>query len=154
MDARRPADTAPPRSGGGYAVGAGTCRRPGERGSTSLELVVLFPVLLLIIFGLIQGALWYHARNVASGAAQEGVRVARAETGSTDAGRARAEGFLTDAGGADVLTDPVVQVSGDAERVRVVVTGRSISVLPGVPGPLVEQSAAGPVERFTSRTRP
>lgn len=128
--------------------------RRDQSGSTSLELVVLFPVLLLVIFGLVQGALWFHARNLAGGAAAEGVRVARAENGTPDAGRQRALTFLADAGGADVLTDHSVQVTGDGQQVRAVVTGRSISVLPGVSGPLVEQSATGPVERFTSRTRP
>ena len=131
-----------------------TARRRNQTGSTSLELVVLFPVLLAVIFGLVQGALWFHARNVAAAAAQEGVRVARVETGTAEAGRARAAGFLADAGGADVLTDPTIDVTTDAQRVRVVVAGRSISVLPGVPGLAVEQSAAGPVERFTTRTGP
>ena len=129
-------------------------RRRSETGSTSLELVVLFPVLLAVIFGLVQGALWFHARNVAAAAAQEGVRVARVETGTVEAGRARAAGFLSDAGGTDVLTDPTIEVTADAQRVRVVVSGRSISVLPGVPGPAVKQSAAGPVERFTTRSGP
>jgi Flp pilus assembly protein TadG len=128
--------------------------RRNQTGSTSLELVVLFPVLLAVIFGLVQGALWFHARNLASAAAQEGVRVVRVETGTVDAGRARAAGFLADAGGADVLTDPTIEIFADAQRVRVVVAGRSISVLPGVPGLAVEQSAAGPVERFTTRTGP
>jgi len=129
-------------------------RRRSDTGSTSLELVVLFPVLLLVVFGLVQGALWFHARNVASAAAVEGVQVARVETGTADAGRQRAANFLADAGGPDVLTGSTIEVTADAERVRVVVSGRSVSVLPGVPGLLVEQSAAGPVERFTTRAGP
>ena len=128
-------------------------RRRRDTGSTSLELVVLFPVLLAVVFGLVQGALWFHARNVASAAAAEGVRAARVETGTVQAGRARATAFLADAG-ADVLTNSRIEVTADGERVHIVVTGRSISVLPGVPGLPVNQSATGPVERFTSRTRP
>ena len=83
----------------------------------------------------------------------KGVRAARVETGTVQAGRARATAFLADAG-ADVLTNSRIEVTADGERVHIVVTGRSISVLPGVPGLPVNQSATGPVERFTSRTRP
>ena len=108
-------------------------RRRADTGSTSLELVVLFPVLLAVVFGLVQGALWFHARNVASAAAAEGVRAARVETGTVQAGRARATAFLAGAG-ADVLTNSRIEVTADGERVHIVVTGRSISVLPGVPG--------------------
>jgi len=107
-----------------------------------------------MVFGLVQGALWYHARNVASAAAQEGVRVGRVDGSTLVAGRARALNFLVDAGGGDVLADSAVRATGDAARITVVVTGRSVSLLPGVGGPRVEQSASGPVERFTSRVTP
>ena len=39
-------------------------------------------------------------------------------------------------------------------EVQVVVTGRSVSVLPGVAGFAVSQSAAGPLERFTTAGAP
>ena len=40
---------------------------------------MLFPVVLLILFGVIQGALYFHGRNVAMAAAEQGVRAARAD---------------------------------------------------------------------------
>lgn len=39
-------------------------------------------------------------------------------------------------------------------EVRVTVTGRSLSVLPGLGGVTVRQSAHAPVERFTTPVRP
>ena len=128
--------------------------RERERGSSSVEVVVLFPVVLLLVFGLVQGALWAHARNVAAAAAQEGVRAARAETTTPDAGRAEATAFLDRAGGQDVLLGARVEVTGTAVEVQVAVTGTAVSLLPGVPGPPVRQSATGPVERFTTAGTP
>ena len=49
-----------------------------EAGSTTLELVVIFPVVLLLIFGIVQTAVWYHARTLAMLAAQDGLRTVAA----------------------------------------------------------------------------
>jgi Flp pilus assembly protein TadG len=115
-----------------------------------LELAVVFPLLLLVIFGGIQAALYYHARTVALSAAQEGVRVASAETGTAEAGAARAREFVADAGGSGVLSHLIVSPARTATTASITVTGRSLSVLPGVPAPGVSQTAERPVERFTS----
>ena len=61
-----------------------------DRGSASLELVVIFPVLLLIIFGAMQGALYYFACSAALASAQEGARAAADEQGSTGDGQSAA----------------------------------------------------------------
>jgi Flp pilus assembly protein TadG len=139
-----------PGSPGGRPAAPGR----GDRGSASLEIVVLFPAVLALVFGLLQGALWLHARALAGAAAQEGVRAARAETGTPETGRAQAADLIADAGGGDVLLGAQVQVTADAARVQVVVTGTSVSLLPGIAGLRVEQSAAGPVERFTPAGAP
>jgi Flp pilus assembly protein TadG len=121
-----------------------------ERGSVSLELVVAFPLVLLVICAGLQAALYFHARNVALSAAQQGVKVARAENGSAGAGGARAREFVADAGGADVLGQLSVSPSRTAIEARITVSGRSLSVLPGMPGLRVSQTAEAPVERFTT----
>jgi Flp pilus assembly protein TadG len=51
-----------------------------------VELALVLPVLLAILIGVVQFALVYHAKDVASTAAQEGARLAAAE------GRTPAEG--------------------------------------------------------------
>lgn len=129
-------------------------RTARDRGSVSLELAIVFPALLLIVTALIQYALWFHARSLALAAAQQGVSVARAYHSTPAAGRGSALAFIADHG-ADTLLNPDVTTSSPATgQVRVVVTGRSVSVLPGVAGLAVSQSAAGPLERFTTAGAP
>ena len=123
-------------------------RLSGERGAASVELAVTFPVVLLLVMTLIQAALWFYARSVALGAAQEGAREGRVQPASTARAQSAAEGFL-DQTAADLLTDRDVSVTGSATMVAVTVTGTSISLFPGLSGWSVTQTAVGPVERPT-----
>ena len=125
---------------------------PADRGAATLELVVLFPVLLLLIFGVIQGALFFHGRNVALAAAEQGVRAGRVDGQGDPAAIAAQEArqFLADTGELDNLTGLVITPTVTGEQVRVTVTARTVSLLPGVPGPQVRQSAAGSLEVFTT----
>jgi Flp pilus assembly protein TadG len=133
-------------------------RRPGsstergirdDRGSVSVELVIILPALFAVMFLGMQAALYFHARTVAIAAAQEGARAAGAEQGRTSDGIRAAHAFLVDAGGSDVL--PGASVSGDrtATVATVLVVGKSLSVIPGWT-PVVRQSASVPVERLTT----
>src|SRR3546814_17206650 len=79
-------------------------RSRDERGSVTIQMVFLMPALFLLMFLGLQGALYYHAKQVALAAAQEGAREAGSETGTRDAGVATANTFLQDAGGSDVMT--------------------------------------------------
>ena len=124
-------------------------RRTGPRsqdGLATVEFVVVFPVLFFCIMAVVQFGLWAHASHVATAAAQEGARAARAEDGSADAGQARALALVSAAGGS-VLVGPVASASRGADDVRVEVRGHAASVLPGVSLP-VRAVAAGPVERY------
>jgi Flp pilus assembly protein TadG len=129
-------------------------RRPDERGSATLEIAVLFPAVLFATFALIQGALYYHARDVALAAATDGLTAARARTGSGEEGRQVASSFLERAGGRDVLLGSSVTAVRTATTATVTVTGRTLSLVPGLPGWSVSQSASGPVERFTRGGEP
>ena len=129
-------------------------RTTADRGSVSLELAIVFPALLLIVTALIQYALWFHARSLALAAAQQGVSVARAYHSTPAAGRGSALAFIADHGADTLLNPDVTTASPATEQVQVVVTGRSVSVLPGVTGIAVSQSAAGPLERFTTAGAP
>jgi Flp pilus assembly protein TadG len=108
-----------------------------ERGSTSVQMVILMPVLFSVMFLGLQAALFYHARTVAIAAAQEGARAAGAETGSAAAG------------GSDVLENSLVFGSRSATEATVTVRGAALSVIPGW-SPIVQQSATVPVERITT----
>lgn len=109
----------------------------------------MFPLLLTLIFGIVQAALFFHARTVALAAAQEGVRVIRVEDGTPAAGRTAALDFLAKAGGSGVLSGVEVQPYRGPGQARVVVSGTAPSVLPVWDGPVIRQEAAAPVERIT-----
>jgi Flp pilus assembly protein TadG len=129
-------------------------RRDDAAGSATLEIVVLFPAVLLAIFGLVQGALYYHARDVALAAATDGLTAARSRDGTADEGRRAAVAFLSRAGGEHVLPSSAVRSERSATTATVTVSGHAMSLVPGVPGWAVEQSASGPVERFTRAGEP
>lgn len=122
----------------------------GDRGSVTLELVVVFPVVLLLIIGGIQGALYYHARSVALAAAQEGARAAAVEGATSGTGQAAAAAFIAATGGDDVLPGAQVDATRTPTTATVTVTGRALTVL-AIPGVSLDvaQSAALPVERLT-----
>ncbi|MBE3013083.1 pilus assembly protein [Microbispora sp. NEAU-D428] len=54
-------------------------RVSGDRGAATLEMVILFPLLLLVVAAAVQAVLVYQAHSTAQAAAQEGVRAARAD---------------------------------------------------------------------------
>ncbi|SNR79426.1 TadE family protein [Blastococcus mobilis] len=138
----------PGRAPGGRPGGAAARRLSGDRGAASVELAVAFPVVLLLVLTLIQAALWFYARSIALGAAQEGAREGRVQPASTARAQAAAEGFL-DQTARDLLTRRDVTVSGSPTSIAVTVTGTSLSLVPGLSGWSVTQTAVGPVERPT-----
>ena len=76
-----------------------------------------------------------------------------AQTGQTNrAGTAadQARQFLTDTGELDNLTGLSITPDVDTETVRVTVSARTVSLLPGIPGPRISQTASGDIERFTT----
>jgi Flp pilus assembly protein TadG len=125
-----------------------------DRGSVSLEIAILGPALLLLIFSVVQVSLWFYARSLALAAAQEGVNAGRTYSADPGSGVTRARAFINEQAG-DSLTQTTVTSAGSSPTlIRIQVTGRSLSVLPGVPGIEVTQSAIGPIERFTTGVAP
>ena len=119
-----------------------------ERGSSSIQMVMLMPALFSIMFLGMQVALYYHARTVAIAAAQEGARAAGSQNGTAASGILAASSFVSDAGGRDVLPGAHRTGGRSATTATVTVTGTSLSVIPGW-SPAVSQSASVPVERIT-----
>ena len=129
-------------------------RNVRDVGSVSLEVAILGPALLLLIFSIVQAGLWFYARSLALAAAQEGVTAARSYNADPNAGISRAQSFLEQQAG-DSLTQTSVSSAGSSPTLlRIQVTGRALSVFPGVPGIEVTQSAVGSVERFTTDAAP
>jgi Flp pilus assembly protein TadG len=125
-----------------------------DRGAATLELVVLGPVVILLSFAIVQAALTFYARNLALAAAQAGVSAGRSYGATAGAGPAKARAFLTERAGDSLRDAAVSDVGSTAAAVRITVTGRSLSVLPGVPGIDVSQVAEAGRERFTTPEAP
>jgi len=119
-----------------------------DRGDTSIQMAIIFPFVLLATVAVIQTAMWYYARQIALTAAREGLTAARAYQSSPAAGAAQAQAVLGRSAG-DSLRGYSVSASSDGQRVRVQVSGRALSMVPGVSGLQITQSASGPLERWT-----
>ena len=124
-------------------------RPPGadERGISPVEFAIIASAMFLLTFTVVQVALVYYAHSLALGAATQGVNAARGYQSSAGAGESHARQFLSRAGSG--LLDEQVNASRGGEQVTVVVTGRAVSVLPGMTF-TVRKSAHGPVERVTT----
>ena len=124
-----------------------------EEGSSAIELVLVTPILIALVFGVIQAGLVWNARHTVGSAAQHGARLARTATaldpaittaavhdststsGSADTAtdeqvRASTLAFLRQTGGRG-LQDPTVLIRHDGAFVTVTVSGTTLGVLPG-----------------------
>ncbi|MDT0468493.1 TadE/TadG family type IV pilus assembly protein [Streptomyces gibsoniae] len=119
-----------------------------DRGETSIQMAIVFPFVLLATAAVIQASMWYYARQIALTAAREGVTAARTYQAGPADGAAQARSVLGRTAG-DSLRGYTVTAGSDGQRVRVQVSGTALSMIPGVPGLEVTQSASGPVERWT-----
>ncbi|WP_328980702.1 TadE family protein [Streptomyces canus] len=119
-----------------------------DRGDTSIQMAIIFPFVLLATVAVIQASMWYYARQIALTAAREGLTAARAYESNPANGAARAQDVLGRTAG-DSLRGYSVSVSSDGQRVRVEVSGTALSMIPGLSGLQITQSASGPVERWT-----
>lgn len=144
-----------------------------DRGSSAIELVLITPVLIALVFGLIQTALVWNAHHTVGSAAQHGARVARTATalapdinastnltsspgqdtgGDTSQYASEAEirsstlAFLKQTGGA-ALRNPTVTISRVGSYVTVTVSGTTVGVLPGT-SVNVSGSSRTPLEGF------
>ncbi|RPF30291.1 TadE/TadG family type IV pilus assembly protein [Streptomyces sp. TLI_185] len=119
-----------------------------DRGDTSIQMAIIFPFVLLATLAVIQASMWYYARQIALTAAREGLTAARSYQSSPADGAAQARNVLGRTAG-DSLRGYSVLAAGDGQRVQVQVMGTALSMIPGVPGLQIKQSASGTVERWT-----
>jgi len=122
--------------------------RGGERGSTSIQMVMLMPALFAVMFLGLQGALYYYASNVAGNAAHEGASAASAYQNRENQGigRQAASDALAQSHGS--LQNWQVATTATVDAVTVTVTGHPLSVLPGLEL-RVARSATLPWERVS-----
>lgn len=121
-----------------------------DDGSTTVEMAVLFPILLVLLLTIMQAGMWWHARNLALAGAEAGVQVARTTAGTTEAAEAAAVSYLARAGGS-ATTDAAVHATLTADSAQVEVSATAPRVLP-IPGLdiTVSQTAQARREKFTT----
>ena len=116
--------------------------RADQRGVTeSVQLALIWPLLLLVTLGVIQAGLWIHGRQVALRAAAAAVDVASGREGSAGAASDVASGIARSAG----LDAVDVEIQTSATQVRVVVSGQMPALL-DLPLGQIRESAAAPRE--------
>ena len=118
-----------------------------DRGASPVELAIVAPLIILLLFLAIQIASVFLARSAALSAAQEAVNAQRAYQAPPGAGIAKGREFLKHTSSWLTAT-AVTEAPAEADEVAFTVTGQSLSVIPGVRFP-VEATAHGTVERFT-----
>ena len=119
----------------------------GERGSSSIEMVIALPIVLTVLFLAVQAGTWFHARSIALASAQSGARTSAMLNSSLEAGLSNARSFAADVGGT-TLTGVTVTGDRTATSTTVTVTGHSVRLVPFM-DVTVSQSATLPVERYT-----
>jgi Flp pilus assembly protein TadG len=122
-------------------------RDGSDRGASPVELAIVAPLIIMLLFLAIQISAVFLARSAALSAAQEAVSAQRAYQARPGAGIAKGNEFLTHTG--ELLTDASVAAApAEANEVAFTVTGQALSVIPGMDF-TVSQTAHGEIERFT-----
>ena len=119
----------------------------GERGSSSIEMVIALPIVLTVLFLAVQAGTWFHARSIALASAQSGARTSAMLNSSLEAGLSSARSFAANVGGT-TLTGVTDTGDRTATSTTVTVTGHSVRLVPFM-DVTVSQSATLPVERYT-----
>lgn len=122
-----------------------------DRGSVTVEVAILFPLLIVITLGGIQMAMWFHARELCQASAQAGIRAARAEGAPAGSGSRAAADYMKRTGAGSVDNPSADEEGSTATTVRVHVRGTvpSLVPLPGISF-TIDQSASAGRERFTA----
>lgn len=117
-----------------------------QRGSVSVQMVILMPIGLFVLLLAVQAALFFQARSVAIAAAESGAEVAAWRGGTAEAGRRAAERFVADS--ATHIDALAVWADRSRTTATVRVRGRATSLVPGIRWS-IRVAVAMPVERLT-----
>lgn len=105
-------------------------RRRSDVGSSTVEIAVLLPLMMLLLMVVVQVGLWFHVRAVMTTAANKAVDATRVDEGTVADGHLAAEQFLAST---DALDEATIEVTRDADTAAVEVSGRVTSLLFGAP---------------------
>lgn len=117
-----------------------------DRGSATVEIAVLLPLMMLLLMLVVQAGIYFHTRAAAVAAARKAVTSARLDGGSATEGTGVAEQFLDENAGA--LTARRVTVTRTGGVATATVSGNVASVLFGIPFTL-SVTVDAPVEQVS-----
>jgi len=133
-------------------IGAAVCSRPApakadrDGGFSTLEAVIVIPLVVILTMITVQFVLMWHARNIAEAAARNGLRVARGYQATGAGGQLAACEYLDTVAG-HLLTRRSCTASRTSSGVIITVQATVMSVVPfGKFG--VTETSTGPVETF------
>lgn len=118
-----------------------------EDGSTAVELVILTPLMFLLVLLIVQFALFLHARQVVTAAAEQGVRSERLSRVGGGEGAQTALAFAARVGG-KAVTGVNAHVARGADAVTVNVSGEGQSIIPWM-HLTVTGTSSGAIDRWT-----
>lgn len=129
-------------------------RKGDDRGSSSVEFTILFPIIVVLLFGGPQLAMWYFAREAAQSAASSAARAACILNAPGDAGRQAADVFLSKVGNDTISSYDYGEIDA-ATNVRVHIHVQVPRVIP-LPGfnPAADVHVTCGKERFTTPDAP
>jgi Flp pilus assembly protein TadG len=117
-----------------------------DDGYSVLEAAIVLPVVFFLLMIIVQWAIVWHARSVASAAAQEGLRTTAAYQSTAAAGKADTINYLTQVA-PHALPKPQITVTRNATTASVRVHASVMTVIPF--GHFsVNESVSGPVETY------
>ena len=111
---------------------------------TTIQVAILFPVVLFWIMLIVQYGLWWHAKQVANAAAAEAVDAAQVQDGTAADGEAAAASYLAQSGNLNAIT---ITVDRQPDVVVVEVSGNAPRLVPGFDWSVTARSYAT-VERY------
>lgn len=118
-----------------------------DRGGGGIEMAIIFPLLLVCVFGVAHLGMYYLAQQAARSVAQVAVEGERGWQADTGTGLERAQAFHAQL--PNVLRQPDIEVRVTGGRVEATVSGDTIGVIPWLGGVRVTRTASAPVERLT-----
>lgn len=105
-------------------------------------------MLMLLLMMVVQAAVFFHARGVATAGARAGLDAARVEEGSVAMGDDAAREFIAQTGQAFMLSWVAVSRDPVAERATVTVEGEVMSVFP-LFSPTITITVDAPLEQVS-----
>ena len=123
-----------------------------DDGALVLTYVIIVPVFMLVIMVIIQGALWYLAREAALAAARQGVDAARRPGAGPGAGTQAALAFARNDASGYLLGPSAAAAAGAGSAtptIQVTVTGHVPTFVPGLVIS-ISQAVQAPVEKFVA----